>query len=156
MSPSPPEPRSRRARIGLADAPLGDYRPESESVEAPAERLSATSEPRAPEVTPSSRAPVSGSRAAAAERAPDPRGEPQRLALEPTRSVNFHIPRSLDRMLARLKYELESEYGVRTSKTALAAAALAALPRDPLAALAVLRAYEATEIGPEDASKINR
>jgi hypothetical protein len=65
------------------------------------------------------------------------------LAREATQSVNFHIPRSLDRALGRLKYELESEYGVRTSKTALTAAALYALPREPLAALAWLRAYEA-------------
>ena len=111
--------------IGLADAPLADYRPaEPSDVERPA------APPRRPPPA----------------RAPDPRTEPERLADEATRSVNFHIPRSLDRALARLKYELEADYGVRTSKTALTAAALHALPRDPLAALAELRAYEAAEL----------
>jgi len=116
----------RRVPIGLADAPLADYRPDEESD---------ASRPAAPEHRPPP--PV---------RAPDPRTEPARLADEAIRSVNFHIPRSLDRALARLKYELETEYGVRTSKTALTAAALYALPRDPLAALAQLRAYEAAEL----------
>jgi hypothetical protein len=49
-------------------------------------------------------------------------------------------------VLGRLKYELETEYGVRTSKTALAAAALSALPREPLLALRWLRAYEAAAL----------
>jgi hypothetical protein len=122
MSDSPPSarPQRRRAPIALADAPLADYRPQPEQ-----ER---------------------DGRAARSERAPDPRLEPVRLAAEATQSVNFHVPRSLDRALSRLKFELEAEYGVRTSKTALAAAALYALPREPLAALAALRAYEAAEL----------
>jgi hypothetical protein len=116
----------------LADAPLADYRPE------------------APEASPPPRAPARRRTRPAAPTAPappapaaDPRTEPLPLAREATQSVNFHIPRSLDRALGRLKYELEAEYGVRTSKTALTAAALHALPREPLAALAWLRAYEA-------------
>jgi len=130
VSGSPPErPRSRRrAPIRLADAPLADYRPEP----AP------SPEPEAP----AARAPRRRS-APAPARAADPRTEPVPLTREGTQSVNFHIPRSLDRALGRLKYELEAEYGVRTSKTALTAAALYALPREPLAALAWLRAYEA-------------
>jgi len=138
VSGSPPErPRSRRrAPIRLADAPLADYRPESET---PA------SEPEAP----AARAPRRRS-APARARAADPRTEPLPLAREGTQSVNFHIPRSLDRALGRLKYELEAEYGVRTSKTALTAAALYALPREPLAALAWLRAYESAVLPLED------
>lgn len=128
MSSSPSESPRRRAHIGLADAPLGDYRPADE------DQAASASSP-APATPP----------------APDPRAEPPRLAAETTRSVNFHIPRSLDRRLGRLKYELESKYGVRTSKTALAAAALASLPQDPLAALALLRGYEAAEVDPRDA-----
>jgi hypothetical protein len=119
--------------IGLADAPLADYRP-GETGEG--------EEPLGP--APARRArPVD---APSGARAPDPRTEPVRLAAETTRSVNFHIPGSLDRVLSRLKYELEAEYGVRTTKTALTAAALYALPREPLAALARLRAYEAAEL----------
>ena len=109
--------RGRRVPIGLADAPLGDYGPASSG----------------PAPTPTARA-------------VDPRTEPARLARDATQSVNFHIPRALDRRLARLKYELESEYGVRTSKTALTAAALYALPADPLEVVALLRAYEAAEL----------
>ena len=137
MSASRPEGRSggRRVPIGLADAPLADYRPggagagEGEGLADPAQERR-----------------LHPAEAAVGARAPDPRTEPVRLAAEPTRSVNFHIPRSLDRVLARLKYELEAEYGVRTTKTALTAAALYALPREPLAALAQLRAYEAAEL----------
>lgn len=135
MSDSPPERTGgrRRAPIRLADAPLADYRPE-----APGEA------PRPPAAAPPARPPRRrGAPAAATPPAADPRTEPVPLAREATQSVNFHIPRSLDRALGRLKYELESEYGVRTSKTALTAAALYALPREPLAALAWLRAYEA-------------
>lgn len=134
MSDSPPD-RSRgrrRAPIRLADAPLADYRPASEPEPA-------ADEAPAPRVRARTRAP----RDAPTPRAADPRTEPTPLAREATQSVNFHIPRSLDRALGRLKYELEAEYGVRTSKTALTAAALYALPREPLAALAWLRAYEA-------------
>ena len=145
MSGSPPErarPR-RRAPIGLADAPLADYRPAGEAPAAPSPepapapaRAARPARARTPRPSPSpTPAP-----------APDPRAEPTPLAQEPTRSVNFHIPRSLDRVLGRLKYELETEYGVRTSKTALAAAALYALPREPLAALRWLRAYEAAAL----------
>jgi hypothetical protein len=139
MSDSPPErPRARqRAPIRLADAPLADYRPAEPEPEA---------EPQTPpaEAARPSRGGARRARASAATpRAADPRTEPTPLAREATRSVNFHIPRSLDRALGRLKYELEAEYGVRTSKTALTAAALYALPREPLAALAWLRAYEA-------------
>ena len=134
MSDSPPERPSgrRRAPIRLADAPLADYRPEA-APEAPSAA--------APEPAPSR--PARRRPAEAPAPAADPRTEPVPLAREATQSVNFHIPRSLDRALGRLKYELESEYGVRTSKTALTAAALYALPREPLAALAWLRAYEA-------------
>jgi hypothetical protein len=132
MSAPPPEGRrARRAPIGLADAPLADYRP-------------AADPPTPAPSPPRERARAAGPPAAA--RAPDPRAEPTPLAREATRSVNFHIPRSLDRVLGRLKYELEAEYGVRTTKTALAAAALYALPREPLAALAWLRAYEEAEL----------
>jgi 2-oxoglutarate dehydrogenase E2 component (dihydrolipoamide succinyltransferase) len=153
VSGSPPErarPR-RRAPIGLADAPLADYRPEGEG-EAPAPASAPASEPapapvarQAPARPGRGRAPRPRP-APAPARAPDPRAEPTPLSEEATRSVNFHIPRSLDRVLGRLKYELESEYGVRTSKTALAAAALYALPREPLAALRWLRAYEAAAL----------
>jgi hypothetical protein len=130
MSDSPPSarPQRRRAPIALADAPLADYRPQPKQ-----ERDGGPARPER-------------GRGRAAERAPDPRLEPVRLAAEATQSVNFHVPRSLDRALSRLKFELEAEYGVRTSKTALAAAALYALPREPLAALAALRAYEAAEL----------
>jgi len=134
VSESPPE-RSRgrrRAPIRLADAPLADYRPAPE----PAPPADVAPAPQArPRARPARDAPPT--------RAADPRTEPAPLAREATQSVNFHIPRSLDRALGRLKYELEAEYGVRTSKTALTAAALYALPREPLAALAWLRAYEA-------------
>jgi hypothetical protein len=134
VSDSPPE-RSRgrrRAPIRLADAPLADYRPAPEP-EPAAELPPAPRARAAARATPEPPPP----------RAADPRTEPTPLAREATQSVNFHIPRSLDRALGRLKYELEAEYGVRTSKTALTAAALYALPREPLAALAWLRAYEA-------------
>jgi hypothetical protein len=136
VSDSPPERARgrRRAPIRLADAPLADYRPEpaTEAPTPPAPEAPATRAPRRPSAPP-----------AAPPRAADPRTEPVPLAREATQSVNFHIPRSLDRALGRLKYELEAEYGVRTSKTALTAAALYALPREPLGALAWLRAYEA-------------
>ena len=146
MSDSPRE-RSRarqRAPIRLADAPLADYRP----TPPPEPALEAEPGPPATETgRPSGGAGRGGTRRARAgtgtPRAADPRTEPTPLAREATRSVNFHIPGSLDRALGRLKYELEAEYGVRTSKTALTAAALYALPREPLAALAWLRAYEA-------------
>jgi hypothetical protein len=118
---------ARRVPIGLADAPLADYRPGE---------VGEAEEPLG----------AAPARRARPDRAPDPRTEPVRLAAETTRSVNFHIPGSLDRVLSRLKYELEAEYGVRTTKTALTAAALYALPREPLAALARLRAYEAAEL----------
>jgi hypothetical protein len=146
-SPSERARPRRRAPIGLADAPLADYRPAGEGEEAPAPapapaareapaRAARPARARAPRQAPSP----------APAKAPDPRAEPTPLSEEATRSVNFHIPRSLDRVLGRLKYELESEYGVRTSKTALAAAALYALPREPLAALRWLRAYEAAAL----------
>jgi hypothetical protein len=140
MSDSPRE-RSRarqRAPIRLADAPLADYRPTPTPEPEP-------QSPPAEVARPSRGAGRGGVRRAGAgtPRAADPRTEPTPLAREATRSVNFHIPGSLDRALGRLKYELEAEYGVRTSKTALTAAALYALPREPLAALAWLRAYEA-------------
>jgi hypothetical protein len=144
MSDSPRE-RSRarqRAPIRLADAPLADYRPtpapEAEPQSPPAE-VARPSRGAAPGGVRRARA---GARTGT-PRAADPRTEPTPLAREATRSVNFHIPGSLDRALGRLKYELEAEYGVRTSKTALTAAALYALPREPLAALAWLRVYEA-------------
>ena len=146
MSGSPPErarPR-RRAPIGLADAPLADYRPAGEG-EAPSPAPDPVPAATGREVRPARSARARAPRQAPA-RAPDPRAEPTPLSEEATRSVNFHIPRSLDRVLGRLKYELESEYGVRTSKTALAAAALYALPREPLAALRWLRAYEAAAL----------
>jgi hypothetical protein len=134
VSDSPPERPSgrRRAPIRLADAPLADYRPEA-----------APEAPSGPAAEPPPSRPARRRSAPAPAPAADPRTEPVPLAREATQSVNFHIPRSLDRALGRLKYELESEYGVRTSKTALTAAALYALPREPLAALAWLRAYEA-------------
>ena len=103
MSGSPPErarPR-RRAPIGLADAPLADYRPAGEGAG-----------PAAPAPEPAREAPARVARRAPrpAPRptpgpapAPDPRAEPTPLAQEPTRSVNFHIPRSLDRVLGRLE-----------------------------------------------------
>ena len=127
--------RPRRARIGLADAPLEDYRPHTPPPPA------ATHGP-----DPSGDARARGAGGGTARTPVDPRRAPRRLAEESSQSVNFHIPRSLDRTLSRLKYELEIEYGVRTSKTALAAAALHAFPQEPLEALALLRAYEAAEI----------
>ena len=135
MSDSPPERTGgrRRAPIRLADAPLADYRPEAPA-EAPGTPDAAAAAPRG-RPPPARRAGRRPGRRSAHRAVP--------LAREATQSVNFHIPRSLDRALGRLKYELESEYGVRTSKTALTAAALYALPREPLAALAWLRAYEA-------------
>jgi hypothetical protein len=146
VSDSPREPGSggrRRPPIRLADAPLADYRPEAAATEA-----ASAPPPRAP----ARRGAHRPNAAAPAPPAPaaDPRTEPLPLAREATQSVNFHIPRSLDRALGRLKYELEAEYGVRTSKTALSAAALYALPREPLAALAWLRAYEAAVLPLED------
>ena len=140
MSDSPRERGSggrRRAPIRLADAPLADYRPEADEAAAPPSEPA----PRAPSRR-RARPPAATTPAPPAPAA-DPRTEPLPLAREATQSVNFHIPRSLDRALGRLKYELEAEYGLRTSKTALTAAALYALPREPLAALAWLRAYEA-------------
>ena len=88
-----------RAPIRLADAPLADYRPDPPASDGEGEP------PRRARRS----APAGAGRPAPAP-AKDPRTEPVPLHREATQSVNFHIPRSLDRALSRLKYELEAKY----------------------------------------------